>query len=167
MCDRLFIFYYIAIPDRTLEAEAEIWVRLIRLNVVSLILVYSRIMEGNNDFERTCRLRGKNAIFDVHRGLAHSDENTINFKVSEIYSVPLEEAEEIHINYHLDRIVSALKDLARRRSLRDYELVSQLHPSEIEHSANEVSKGFLLERAAVDSLFNRICPGEKNMNFYG
>jgi hypothetical protein len=30
-----------------------------------------------------------------------------------------------------------------------------------------VSKGLLLERAAVDFLFNRVCPTEKNMNFYG
>jgi hypothetical protein len=124
-------------------------------------------MERINDTARARGLRGKNAIFDVHRELAHSDENTINFKVSEIYSVPLEEAEEIHVNYHLDRIISALKDRAQQHSLGEYELVSRLHPSEIQYCANEVSKGFLLERAAVESLFNRVCPTEKNMNFYG
>jgi hypothetical protein len=112
-------------------------------------------------------LRGKNAIYNIHRELSHSDENTINFKVSEIYSVPIEEAEEIHVNYHLDRIASALKDRAQRCSLGEYDLISRLDPSEIQHCANEVSKGLLLERAAVDSLFNRVCPTEKNMNFYG
>lgn len=116
---------------------------------------------------RARELRGKNAIYDVHRELSHSDENTINFKVSEIYSVPIEEAEEIHVNYHLDRIASALKDRAQRCSLGEYDLISRLDPSEIQHCANEVSKGLLLERAAVDSLFNRVCPTEKNMNFYG
>lgn len=116
---------------------------------------------------RARELRGKNAIYNVHRELSHSDENTINFKVSEIYSVPLEEAEEIHVNYHLDRIASALKDRAQRCSLGEYDLISRLDPSEIQHCANEVSKGLLLERAAVDSLFNRVCPTEKNMNFYG
>jgi hypothetical protein len=116
---------------------------------------------------RARELRGKNAIYNVHRDLSHSDENTINFKVSEIYSVPFEEAEEIHVNYHLDRIASALKDRAQRCSLGEYDLISRLDPSEIQHYANEVSKGLLLERAAVDFLFNRVCPTEKNMNFYG
>ena len=116
---------------------------------------------------RARELRGKNAIYNIHRELSHSDENTINFKVSEIYSVPIEEAEEIHVNYHLDRIASALKDRALRCSLGEYDLISRLDPSEIQHCANEVSKGLLLERAAVDSLFNRVCPTEKNMNFYG
>ena len=116
---------------------------------------------------RARELRGKNAIYNIHRELSHSDENTINFKVSEIYSVPLEEAEEIHVNYHLDRIASALKDRAQRCSLGEYDLISRLDPSEIQHCANEVSKGLLLERASVDSLFNRVCPTEKNMNFYG
>ena len=122
----------------------------------------------NNDAsnERARELRGKNAIYDVHRELSHSDENTINFKVSEIYSVPLEEAEEIHVNYHLDRIASALKARAQGRSLGD-DLISRLDPSEIHRYANEVSKGLLLERAAVDFLFNRVCPTEKNMSFYG
>ena len=123
----------------------------------------------NNDASsgRARELRGKNAIYNVHRELSHSDENTINFKVSEIYSVPIEEAEEIHVNYHLDRIASALKDRAQRCSLGEYDFISRLDPSEIQHCANEVSKGLLLERAAVDSLFNRVCPTEKNMNFYG
>ena len=123
----------------------------------------------NNDVSsgRARELRGKNAIYNIHRDLSHSDENTINFKVSAIYSVPFEEAEEIHVNYHLDRIASALKDRAQRCSLGEYDLISRLDPSEIQHYANEVSKGLLLERAAVDFLFNRVCPTEKNMNFYG
>ena len=123
----------------------------------------------NNDASsgRARELRGKNAIYSLHKELSHSDENTINFKVSRIYSVPLEEAEEIHVNYHLDRIASALKDRAQQCSLGEYDLISRLDPSEIQHYANEVSKGLLLERAAVDFLFNRVCPTEKNLNFYG
>src|ERR671915_2512476 len=119
----------------------------------------------NNDASsgKARELRGKNAIYNVHRELSHSDENTINFKVSEIYSVPVEEAEEIHINYHLDRIVSALRDRAEKCSLGEYELVSRLNPTEIQQCANEVSKGLLLERAAIDSLFNKVCPTEKDL----
>jgi hypothetical protein len=113
------------------------------------------------------KLRGKDAIYDIHRELSQSDENIINFKISEIYSVPLEEADEIHINYHLDRIGVALKSMVEKRDLPQYELVNRLNILDVQHYANEVSKGLLLERAAIDFLFRKIIPSEKNLSFYG
>jgi hypothetical protein len=113
------------------------------------------------------KLRGKDAIYDIHRELSQSDENIINFKISEIYSVPLEEADEIHINYHLDRIGVALKSMVEKRDLPEYELVNRLNIFDVQHYANEVSKGLLLERAAIDFLFRKIIPSEKNLSFYG
>ena len=65
--------------------------------------------------------------FMIFIELSQSDENIINFKISEIYSVPLEEADEIHINYHLDRICVALKSMAEKRDLPEYELVNRLN----------------------------------------
>lgn len=116
---------------------------------------------------RAQKLRGKNAIYDIHRELSHSDENTINFKISEIYSVSLEEADEIHVNYHLDRIILAVKERAEKSDLTEDDVADRLDRIDIQQYANEVSKGFLLERAAIDSLFNQIFPSEKNLNFYG
>ena len=116
---------------------------------------------------RRQKLRGKNAIYDIHRELSHSDENTVNFKISEIYSVSLEEADEIHTNYHLDRIILAIKERAEKSDLTEADVVDRLDNIDIQHYANEVSKGFLLERAAIDSLFNQILPSERNLNFYG
>jgi hypothetical protein len=113
------------------------------------------------------KLRGKDAIYDIHRELSQSDENIINFKISEIYSVPLEEADEIHINYHLDRIGVALKSMVEKRDLPEYELVNRLNIFDVQHYANEVSKGLLLERAAIDFLIRKIIPSEKNLSFYG
>jgi hypothetical protein len=113
------------------------------------------------------KLRGKDAIYDIHRELSQSDENIINFKISEIYSVPLEEADEIHINYHLDRIGVALKSMAEKRDLPEYELFNRLNILDVQHYANEVSKGLILERAAIDFLFRKIIPSEKNLSFYG
>ena len=113
------------------------------------------------------KLRGKDAIYDIHRELSQSDENIINFKISEIYSVPLEEADEIHINYHLDRIGVALKSMVEKRDLPQYELVNRLNIFDVQHYANEVSKGLLLERAAIDFLIRKIIPSEKNLSFYG
>lgn len=116
---------------------------------------------------RAQKLRGKNAIYDIHRELSHSDENTINFKISEIYSVSLEEADEIHVNYHFDRIILALKERAEKSDLTESDMADRLDHIDIQQYANEVSKGFLLERAAIDSLFDQILPSEKNLNFYG
>ena len=82
-------------------------------------------------------------------------------KISEIYSVPLEEADEIHINYHLDRICVALKSMAEKRDLPEYELVNRLNILDVQHYANEVSKGLLLERAAIDFLFRKIIHRKK------
>jgi hypothetical protein len=113
------------------------------------------------------KLRGKDAIYDIHRELSQSDENIINFKISEIYSVTLEEADEIHINYHLDRIGVALKSMAEKSDLPEYELVNRLITLDVQHYADEVSKGLLLERAAIDFLFRKIIPSEKNLSFYG
>ena len=113
------------------------------------------------------KLRGKDAIYDIHRELSQNDENIINFKISEIYSVPLEEADEIHVNYHLDRISVALKKMAEKHDLLEYDLANRLNILDFQHYANEVSKGFLLERAAIDFLFRKIVPTEKNLSFYG
>jgi hypothetical protein len=113
------------------------------------------------------KLRGKDAIYEIHRELSQSDENIINFKISEIYSVPLEEADEIHVNYHLDRISVALKKMAEKRDLLEYDLVNRLNTLDFQHYAYEVSKGLLLERAAIDFLFGKIVPTDKNLSFYG
>jgi hypothetical protein len=113
------------------------------------------------------KLRGKDAIYDAHRDLSQGDENTINFKISEIYSVPIEEADEIHVNYHLDRIGIALRERVGKYDLNEYDLVNQLDPVDIQDYAKEVSKGLLLERAAIDFLVRKVIPSEKNLSFYG
>lgn len=112
------------------------------------------------------KLRGKDAIFDVHRNLSQGDENIIKFKISEIYSVPLEEADEIHVNYHLDRISIALREAASRYDLTEYDLANRLNVIDVQECAREVSKGLLLERAAIDFLLRKILPSEKNLSFY-
>jgi hypothetical protein len=113
------------------------------------------------------KLRGKDAIYDVHRNLSQGDENTINFKISDIYSVPIEEADEIHVNYHLNRIGIALRERVGKYDLNEYDLVNQLDPVDIQDYAREVSNGLLLERAAIDFLVRKLIPSEKSLSFYG
>jgi hypothetical protein len=113
------------------------------------------------------KLRGKDAIYDVHRNLSQGDENIINFKISEIYSVPIEEADEIHVNYHLDRIGIALRERVGKYDLTEYDLVNRLDTVDIQDFAREVSKGLLLERSAIDFLVRKIIPSEKNLSCYG
>ena len=142
--------------------------RLIRLEIKHTLTAETKANMNNKiHVGRAQKLRGKNAIFDIHKELSHSDEKTINFKISEIYSVSVEEADEIHINYHLDRILDALRERAEKNLLNENDLIARLYPMDVQESASEVSKGMLLERAAVDTLFGRIFPSEKSLDFYG
>jgi hypothetical protein len=57
--------------------------------------------------------------------------------------------------------------MAEKRDLLEYDLVNRLNTLDFQHYAYEVSKGLLLERAAIDFLFRKIVPTEKNLSFYG
>jgi hypothetical protein len=57
--------------------------------------------------------------------------------------------------------------MAEKRDFPEYELVNRLNILDVQHYANEVSKGLLLERAAIDFLFRKIIPSEKDLSFYG
>ena len=122
--------------------------RLIRLEIKHTLTAETKANMNNKiHVGRAQKLRGKNAIFDIHKELSHNDEKTINFKISEIYSVSVEEADEIHINYHLDRILDALRERAEKNLLNENDLIARLYPMDVQESASEVSKGMLLEKA--------------------
>ena len=44
--------------------------------------------------------KGKNAIDLLHKNISKENEKNINLKISDIYGVDFDEANEIHINYH-------------------------------------------------------------------
>ena len=53
--------------------------------------------------------KGKNAIDVLHKNISKENEKYINLKISDIYGVDFDEANEIHMNYHILRIKNLIK----------------------------------------------------------
>jgi hypothetical protein len=122
--------------------------------------------------------RGKNAIEHAHEGIALDDEVIINFKICEMYSVNLDEARDIHINYHEDRLFVKLVDRAVKIGMTEHDLIDQLNNLSLQGCADDIGKGRLLERAAIDALYKKLCiwqtstelkdnKQDRYMRFYG
>jgi hypothetical protein len=52
--------------------------------------------------------RGRSAIKAAHGGVTSEDEARLDLMISDLYGVDSDEAAEIHLNYHADRMLAAL-----------------------------------------------------------
>ena len=93
------------------------------------------------------KLRGKLAIDMIHRSISKDDERRINIKISNIYGVELEEAKEIHTNYHSQRIFSFLLERAKKQGMTEHMFVDQVKDLDLQEHAYRVSTGELIEMA--------------------
>ena len=120
---------------------------------------------GNNsdptNIEST-KLRGKSAIDISHKSILKEDEKRINIKISDIYGVDLDEAKEIHINYHLQRIFSLLLERVKKQGMTESLFVDKVRDLDIQEFAYQVSMGELIEMAAIDLLYKRLCEIQNN-----
>src|SRR5689334_8984666 len=120
---------------------------------------------GNNsdptNIEST-KLRGKSAIDISHKSILKEDEKRINIKISNIYGVDLDEAKEIHINYHLQRIFSLLLERVKKQGMTESLFVDKVRDLDIQEFAYQVSMGELIEMAAIDLLYKRLCEIQNN-----
>ena len=120
---------------------------------------------GNNsdppNIEST-QLRGKSAIDISHKSILKEDEKRINIKISDIYGVDLDEAKEIHINYHLQRIFSLLLERVKKQGMTESLFVDKVRDLDIQEFAYQVSMGELIEMAAIDLLYKRLCEIQNN-----
>lgn len=91
--------------------------------------------------------------------------------ISSIYNVARNEASEIHINYHLDRILSLLLELVTANGIRQNDLAERLRNLDFLGIASQVARGKLSENAAADTLFRLIslaeAPGEPDDRYIG
>jgi len=62
---------------------------------------------GNDDI--SYRSKGKSALDHLHENISKEKEKNINLKISDIYGVDTDEANEIHVNYHTLRIHNLIK----------------------------------------------------------
>ncbi|HKR74392.1 MAG TPA: hypothetical protein VJR94_09810 [Candidatus Nitrosocosmicus sp.] len=120
---------------------------------------------GNNsdptNIEST-KLRGKSAIDISHKSILKEDEKRINIKISDIYGVDLDEAKEIHINYHLQRIFSLLLERVKKQGMTESLFVDKVRDLDIQEFAYQVSMGELIEMAAIDLLYKQLCIIQNN-----
>jgi len=115
-------------------------------------------MKDSNNYSEpdVLKLRGKTAIDSVHKNISLEDEKRITNRISDIYGVGIEEASEIHINYHHDRIRTLLRQRARRKGMTDTIFEDSVQNLDIIKYALSISRGELIEMAAGDILFKQL-----------
>lgn len=135
-------------------------------------------MEKNkNDLSNeSSKLRGRTAISIQHQNIsAAQEEKRLNNKISEMYGVDSDEAIDIHVNYHLDRISAFLLRRARKNGMLESMFFKRLKSLNAIGYAYNVAQGELLEMAAVDILYKQLCNLHNNdeptddryVSFYG
>jgi hypothetical protein len=135
-------------------------------------------MEKNkNDLNNeSSKLRGRTAISIQHQNISVAqEEKRLNNKISEMYGVDSDEAIDIHVNYHLDRISAFLLRRARKNGMLESMFFKRLKSLNAIGYAYNVAHGELLEMAAVDILYKQLCNLHNNdeptddryVSFYG
>ena len=120
--------------------------------------------------------RGRIALDLEHENILEEDERRIDPKICILYGVDAEEAKEIHANYHSDRLHFLLRDRARKHGMTESTFLKKLETLNFYSYAYMVSRGQLMEMAAVDILYKGLCISENNgpnkfddryISFYG
>lgn len=117
--------------------------------------------------------RGRSAIQAAHGGVTSEDEARLDLMISDLYGVDNDEAAEIHLNYHVDRMLAALARRYAERGIRSDAIADRLCYLDVSGAANQVAKGRLSEAAAIDALFRSLLATENQdrddryINFYG
>jgi hypothetical protein len=132
--------------------------------------------DKNDPNYESSKLRGRTAISIQHQNIsAAQEEKRLNNKISEMYGVDSDEAIDIHVNYHLDRISDFLLRRARKNGMLESMFFKRLNSLNAIGYAYSVAQGELLEMAAVDTLYKQLCNLHNNdqptddryVSFYG
>jgi hypothetical protein len=123
--------------------------------------------KSDNNDNNTLK-KGKNAIDMLHKNISKENEKYINLKISDIYGVDFDEANEIHMNYHILRIKNLIKksDILYKMSsiLENYFDISNL--------SLKVVNGEITENSCLDILINAVKnhsqyqKNDRYINFY-
>jgi hypothetical protein len=132
--------------------------------------------DKNEPNGESMKLRGRMAISIEHQNISASqEEKRLNNKISEMYGVDSDEAIDIHVNYHSDRISAFLLRRARKSGMLESMFFKRLNNLNTIGYAYSVAQGELLEMAAVDILYKQLCNLHNNdqplddryVSFYG
>ncbi len=97
-------------------------------------------------------IKGKNAIDTLHKNISKENEKTINLKISDLYGVDLDEAMEIHINYHINRIKKIVKNSEILENM-DYTLENHFDFSIL---SLKIINGDITENGCLDIFINAV-----------
>jgi hypothetical protein len=118
--------------------------------------------------------RGRSAIEAAHGNVMSEDEARLDLMISDLYGVDRDEATEIHLNYHVDRMLGTLAKRYSDKGIRSTTVANRLRYLDISGAAYQVAKGRLSEAAAVDGLLrslramdNQDTDDDRYINFYG
>ena len=132
--------------------------------------------DKSNTNEESFKLRGRTAISIQHKNISMAqEEKRLNDDISEMYDVDSDEAIDIHVNYHLDRITAFLLRRARKNGMLESVFFDRLNSLNAVGYAYSIAQGELLEMAAVDILYKQLCNIHNNqqpiddryISFYG
>jgi len=132
--------------------------------------------DKNDPNDESLKLRGRMAVSIQHQNIsAAQEEKRLNNKISEMYGVDSDEAIDIHVNYHLDRISAFLLRRAQKNGMLESMFFKRLSSLNTIGYAYSVAQGELIEMAAVDILYKQLCNLHNNdqhmddryVSFYG
>jgi hypothetical protein len=102
------------------------------------------------------KLRGRSAIQAAHDAITSEDEVRLDAIISDLYGVDIDEAVDIHLNYHIDRILAALGRRGKEKGIKNNIFTERLQHLDISGAAYQVAKGKLTEATAIDALFRTV-----------
>jgi hypothetical protein len=103
-----------------------------------------------NEFDNVESFKGKNALDALHEDMVKEKEKNLNLKISDMYGVDYDEANEIHINYHSLRL---------RKMIEKSEILSSMNTFidshlDLKSLSTRVAFGEITENTCIDILIS-------------
>lgn len=94
--------------------------------------------------------KGKNALDALHEDIIKEKEKNLSIKISDLYGVDYEEANEIHVNYHLLRLKKMIEKSEILSSMSAF-IESHL---DLKSLSTQVAFGEMSENTCIDILIS-------------
>ncbi len=103
-----------------------------------------------NDIDNRVPFKGKSALDALHEDIVKEREKNLNLKISDMYGVDYEEANDIHINYHslrLKKMIQKSEILSNMSAFIDSNL-------DLKTLSTQVAFGEITENTCIDILIS-------------
>ena len=122
-----------------------------------------------DDIDNRLPIKGKGALDALHEDIVKEKEKTLSLKISDMYGVDYDEANEIHINYHnlrLKKMIQKSEILSSMSAFIDSNL-------DLKTLSTQVAFGEITENTCIDILIGMMKNQKETrikdryINFYG